>query len=92
MSKFKATSVNRNKKPLREPMKCWNCNKPGHRMAECPDVKHKPLSKVFSSYDLNDRCYVKSKSSMNSINANVNDNEDEANFHHGLIKNNQKQE
>ena len=40
MSKFKATSVNRNKKPSREPMKCWNCGKPGHRMAECPDVKH----------------------------------------------------
>ena len=85
MSKFKATSVNRNKKSSREPMKCWNCNKPGHRMADCPDVNHKPRSKGSSSYDSNDRSYVKSKSSMNNINANVNDNKDEANFH-GLTR------
>jgi hypothetical protein len=87
MSKFKATSVNRNKKPSREPINCWNCNKPGHRMAECSDVKHKPRSKGFSFYDSNDRSYVKSKSSMNNIHANVNDNdnEDEANFH-GLTR------
>ncbi len=85
MSKFKATSVNRNKKPSREPMKCWNCNKPGHRMAECLDVKQNPRSKGSSSYGSNDRSYVKSKSSMNNINANVNDNEDEADFH-GLTR------
>jgi hypothetical protein len=54
-------------------------------MVEFPVVKHKPRSKGSSSYDSNDRCYVKCKSSMNRIIADVDDNEDEANFH-GLTR------
>ncbi len=77
--KFKTASVNRNNEPLRKPMKCWHCNKPGHRLAECPDVKRRLRSKGSSSYDSNDRSFVKSKFLMNSINAHVHDNEDKAN-------------
>jgi hypothetical protein len=77
MSKFKATSVDRNRKSSREPMKRGHGTKPEHCIAECPDVKHKPHSKGSSSCDSYDRSYVKSKYSMNSIDANVNDNEDD---------------
>ena len=61
VSKFKTGGVNRNKKPKGEPMKCWHCDKPGHRMAECPDLiaKRKRRSKGSSFYDSNDRSYLK---------------------------------
>jgi hypothetical protein len=54
-------------------------------MAKCPDVKHMPRSKGSSSYDSNDRFFVKIKSSIYNINANINDNEDKAYFN-GLTR------
>ncbi len=56
LSKFKTGVIESNKKLARELMKCWQCDKPGHRMAECLDLvaKRKIVVNVLLYYDSND--------------------------------------
>ncbi len=78
MNKLKVSSVSCNGTSSREPMKRGHGTKPGHRMAECLDGKFEPRSKGSTLHHSNDRSYVKSKSSIKNIYANVNNDEDEA--------------